>query len=1029
MTFTKEESGVRGKRSPKWAALLYGASAISLISAMPANAQEAVDEESRQEVVVVQGIRGSLERAMDLKRQSNGVVDAISAEDIGKFPDTNLAESLQRITGVSIDRSNGEGSKITVRGFGPDFNLITLNGRTMPTAEVSVIGERGNYAAGADRAFDFSNLASEGVSGLEVYKTGQAILPSGGIGATVNITTRRPLDTPGFQASAGVKIMNDTSVEGGDDFTPELNGLASWTDNTERFGVAVFGSYSKRDSGAPTQQVNDWLVFDPAVDGVFADSGYVRSGGATQVTNAPADDQLWAVPQDSRYDFSDLSRERVNGQLVLQFRPMDNLTLTGDVTYAQNEAEENRYEQTNWFATPFDEVIFDNDGPVATAVYLQENNNGTKDIGFEQTNRATKDELTSLGFNAEWEFSDRGRMILDAHSSEATSGGNNPLGVAANFVAIGAPVNLQHSVDFRGGYPIQNFTTDDSASGNNNGVLDVGDLATQVARSTDANMEHQVDEIDLRFVWDFGSSSLTIGGNYRDTEMTRTSRETQQDLGSWGFSNPRDVEQFAPGVMSAYCLSCLFDDIPVGKADTAFRGSATDLFTALSAAYPGNTLNITETTDVVAEEITSLFAQFEMESELLGRPARASAGIRYEDTKVTSNTLQSIPSGVLWASDNDFLIQQSGTKENLAGEGSYDHLLPNLDFQVDVTDNIVARASYSKTIGRVAYNNLFASTTADAPNRPSALGGQLTGESQNPALLPLESDNFDVSVEWYYGDANYVSVGYFDKRVKNFVGNGVVDRNLFGLRDPASGLAGTRSGDALDVINTLGVDESEANLFTMVALIDANGGNVAAAQAEFQSNLVGGALPQSYVDTILGLYDVTANSDDPLMIFGVGQPINNKEGNIDGIEFAWQHFFGETGFGFAANYTMVNGDVELDPGASPAVDQFALVGLSDSANLTAIYENHGLSARLAYNWRDTFLQQTNEGGDRSGIYVEDFGQFDLNVSYDINERVAVSFEAINLTGEDQRVYHRVPEQFYYAYELSPRYLLGARYKF
>lgn len=1030
MTFTKEESGVRGKRSPKWAALLYGASAISLISAMPANAQEAAaDEESRQEVVVVQGIRGSLERAMDLKREANGVLDAISAEDIGKFPDTNLAESLQRITGVSIDRSNGEGSKITVRGFGPDFNLITLNGRTMPTAEVSVIGERGNYAAGADRAFDFSNLASEGVSGLEVYKTGQAILPSGGIGATVNITTRRPLDTPGFQATAGVKIMNDTSVEAGDDFTPELNGLASWTDNTERFGVAVFGSYSKRDSGAPTQQVNDWLVFDPAVDGVFADSGYVRSGGATQVTNAPADDQLWAVPQDSRYDFSDISRERVNGQLVLQFRPIDTLTLTGDVTYAQNEAEENRYEQTNWFATPFDEVIFDNDGPVATAVFLQENNNGTKDIGFEQTNRATKDELTSLGFNAEWEFSDRGRVILDAHSSEATSGGNNPLGVAATFVTLGAPVILQHSVDFRSGYPIQNFTIDDSASGNNDGVLDVGDLATQVARSADDDMKHQVDEIDLRFVWDFGSSSLTVGGNYRDTEMTRNSRTTQQDLGSWGFSNPRDVEQFAPGVMSAYCLSCLFDDIAVGKADTAFKGSATELFTTLSAAYPGNSLNISETSDVVAEEITSLFAQFEMESELLGRPARASAGIRYEDTKVTSNTLQSIPSGVLWTADNDFLIQQSGTKENLAGEGSYDHLLPNVDFQLDITDNIVGRASYSKTIGRVAYGSLFASTTANAPNRPTALGGQVTGNSQNPALLPLESDNFDISAEWYYGDASYVSIGYFDKRVKNFIGNGVVDRNLFGLRDPASGAAGTRSGDALDVINTLGIDESEANLFTMVALIDANGGNVAAAQAEFEANLVGGALPQSYVDSILGLYDVTGNADDPLLTFAVAQPINNKEGKIDGIEFAWQHFFGETGFGFAANYTMVNGDVELDPAASPTENQFALVGLSDTANLTAIYENYGLSARLAYNWRDTFLQTTNVGGDRSGIYVEDFGQFDLNVSYDINEHVAVSFEAINITGEDQRVYHRVPEQFYYAYELSPRYLLGARYKF
>ena len=109
---------------------------------------------------------------------------------------------------------------------------------------------------------------------------------------------------------------------------------------------------------------------------------------------------------------------------------------------------------------------------------------------------------------------------------------------------------------------------------------------------------------------------------------------------------------------------------------------------------------------------------------------------------------------------------------------------------------------------------------------------------------------------------------------------------------------------------------------------------------------------------------------------------------------------------------MVNGDVELDPAASIDENQFALVGLSDTANLTAIYEKYGFSARLAYNWRDTFLLTTNEGGDRSGTYVEDYGQYDLNVSYDINEQLAVSFEGINLTGEDQRIYHRVPEQVF-----------------
>jgi len=1026
------DSGILRNRST----LLAAASILAVgTGSMPTLAQAQAAAEAGQQtgveddnVIVVTGFRASLEDALNAKRESNLIIESVTAEDIGKFPDTNLAESLQRITGVSINRVNGEGSEITVRGFGPGFNLVTLNGRTMPTAKIRAIGTRGNYGAGGDRAFDFSNLASEGVSGLEVYKTGQAILPSGGIGATVNLKTRTPFDDPGLNASFSAKAINDTSVEAGDDFTPELSGLASWTDPSDRFGIGIFGSYSKRDSGAPSQQVNDWIVRESA-DGTI-DGSYTRGDGSTQITNPPAAGQLYAIPQDSRYDFSDISRERLNGQLVLQFRPIDNLTLTGDYTYAMNESDELRYEQTNWFATPLDQIIFDNDGPVATAVFMQENNNGSKDIGFEQTNRATKDELNSFGFNADWEFSERGTLIFDAHSSKSESGGNNPLGHTATFVTMGAPVILQHSVDFRGGTPIQSYTIDDSVRGNGNGVLDAGDLGTQVQRSNSSNMQHEIDEFDLRFVWDFDDrTSLTVGSNFRDSQMDRTTRTTQQDLGSWGISNPGDVEQFAPGVMQTYCLSCLFDDVAVGQADTAFRVDATQLYPILEAAYAGNGVNISESDDTVQEEILSFYAQFNIERDFMGLPTRTNIGVRYEDTNVKSTTVQSIPSGILWQSDNDFLIVQSGAQQDLSGKGAYEEVLPNADFQIDLTENLVARTSFSKTIGRAGYSSLFASTTANAPNRPTAFGGSLTGDSQNPGLLPLKSTNFDISLEWYYGDTSYVSAGYFDKKVKNFIGNGVVERNLFGLRDPASGASGSRSGDALAIINALGVDQSEANLFTLTALIDANGGDTAAARAEFESQLVGGALPQSYVDQILGQYDVASNGSDPLAVFGVNQPVNNREGNIDGMEFAWQHFFGETGFGFQANYTLVNGDVELNPAASINDNQFALVGLSDTANLTAIYEKYGFSARLAYNWRDTFLLNTNQGGDRSGTYVEDYGQYDLNVSYDINEQIAVSFEGINLTGEDQRIYHRVPEQVYYVYELAPRYQVGVRYKF
>ena len=141
------------------------------------------------EEVVVTGIRSSLQRAQDMKRYSAGVVDAITAEDIGDFPDTNLAEALQRVTGVAIDRQRGEGTTVTVRGFGADFNLVTLNGRQMPTH------------SGLGRSFDFQDIAAESVSGVEIYKTSRANVPTGGIGATINIKTAKPLDRPGLNAT------------------------------------------------------------------------------------------------------------------------------------------------------------------------------------------------------------------------------------------------------------------------------------------------------------------------------------------------------------------------------------------------------------------------------------------------------------------------------------------------------------------------------------------------------------------------------------------------------------------------------------------------------------------------------------------------------------------------------------------------------------------------------------------------------------------------------------------------------------
>ncbi len=142
-----------------------------------------------------------------------------------------------------------------------------------------------------------------------------------------------------------------------------------------------------------------------------------------------------------------------------------------------------------------------------------------------------------------------------------------------------------------------------------------------------------------------------------------------------------------------------------------------------------------------------------------------------------------------------------------------------------------------------------------------------------------------------------------------------------------------------------------------------------------------------------------ANGTDPLFNFFVTTPINNRQGNIHGFEIQGQHFFGDSGFGIAASFTKVNGDVNVDVGADPSTNVFALLGLSDTLNLTGIYEKGGLSARVAYNWRSKYLAEVNRGGSRNPVFFAPFGTVDLNVSYDINDRFAISAEAINLLSE------------------------------
>ena len=331
------------------ASCLYATTVVSAANA-------ATSDPAKIEVIAVKGMRSSIQESTRLKRDNTGVVDAISAEDIGKFPDTNLAESLQRITGVSISRSNGEGSKVTVRGFGPDFNMVTLNGRTMPASSLPAGGGVAN-----SRAFDFANLASDAVKSVSVYKTGRASIATGGIGATIDIVTGKPLDNPGFKANFGAKAIADTTNRVGDDVTPEFSGLLSWTDNDEVFGASITANFQERHSSATGAFVNQWRT--NAYNGVIP-----QAADDIQLTNAPAIGQLFSMPSDLRYSIADRERTRANAQVTFQFRPAEDWVATLDYTYSEQDLFESRAEQSIWGDTYKTALVFD-DNVVKTPVF------------------------------------------------------------------------------------------------------------------------------------------------------------------------------------------------------------------------------------------------------------------------------------------------------------------------------------------------------------------------------------------------------------------------------------------------------------------------------------------------------------------------------------------------------------------------------------------------------------------------------------------------------------------------------------
>lgn len=999
-------------------ALCAGVSLTALSTA--AYAQDAAPA-AQEDTVVITGIRSSLRSSMQLKKNSTGVNDSISAEDIGKFPDTNLAESLQRITGVSIDRSNGEGSFVTVRGFGPEFNLVTLNGRQMPTA---TLGD--GASAPSSRSFDFANLASEGVAGVDVYKSGRATVDSGGIGSTINIRTPRPFDKNGLRGSIGVKGVYDTSQNSGTDVTPEVSGIISDTFADDRFGVLLTGSYQKRNASNNDFSAGwrDGYLGSENNWGSLAPTG---TAGGDKITNRPEGNDVYEVQQNGAYDIHDIERERVNGQLVLQFRPADNFTATMDYTYSKNKVTDRQASGGVWFN--FNDVASAwTDGPVAGPIWYSEHfgSGENKDLSYSGSLTANQTENKSTSLNLKWQPLDALTLTLDAHSSTAESKPDSPYG--SNMSVGTAIFGVENQkIDYSTYLPVMSYNLYSPKS-----TTDLSLVTPTGNAFRNAYFKDQIDEIQLKgryLVSDWGTvESIDFGASQIDNKVRSAFGYIQHD--TWGGVGP--ASDVPDDIFSLISLPDKFDGLS-GSGDPALPQQIVGfdferMVALLDSKYQvcGGTLDCLAdyTTDRrIKEKTSALYFQVNTKFDMFERPAHIVGGLRYEATDIDSAALVPVPTSSAWVAANEFDLTFGGGSDFTAFKGHYQELLPAIDFDARPMDNVVVRASYSTTLTRPDYASMQGGRTLDQLYR---VGGG-TGSQGNPGLLPYKSNNIDLSAEWYYGRDSYLSLGYFHKDVSNFISTTRFDTTAFGMKTPYQGprynaavAAGADSmpGGVRQYIFQQYVNSAQTAL----------GGGASDADVQAYVNAHYGSEVNLTGKDSGGFYtgQIIATSADPDLKFQITTPTNSdKKAALYGWEFNIQHTFGDSGFGGIFNYTKVDGDAVYDPSQPASVTQFALTGLSDSANLVGFYDKNGIQARVAYNWRDKFLAGTGP----NPTYVEAYGQIDASASWEFKPGLTAFVEGINLTNESRRVHGRSENNVRYVAPGYARYAIGVRMSF
>ena len=694
------------------------------------------------EEVVVTGIRQSQAEALGIKRESVNFVDAISSEEVGKLPDKNIAEALQRVTGVAIQRGRGEGDFVSIRGLGPDFVRGTTNGRTLVSAtEAWDSTLSGGFASRTGRATNFDILPSEIIDTLEVVKSPSAEQVEGGIGGVVNVRTTRPLAV-GNVASATLEGTYRSFTE---DVDPSGSALYSWANPERTLGVLAALAYSERDIREDFSRSFGWLnwgTYDTDLDGAVDRTGPTF------------------LPLANNTDVYEESRERLTFNGTLQAALDEATEVTVDVMYSERDLSHTQSsaifvslpvhvgnEDGSWQvpAANFDGATLTS---IPSAI-------GNENVSDRQDNR---DELVTLGVNLDRQM---GAWTLNLDASYARAEGSLAFDrvVLENDAGAGGATHFDYVV------------TDDGFAVTHSGTTDLADPGNYVIRNGRVTRTENDDEefavrfdvtreIDGPFL-----AAVKAGARYRNRDKALDRRDFDGALGRLRLTDAGGAGHGAGDFMDGGWDSVnfrysdlVFADIDAAHAHAVANGAdITPRFDPLGTA-------------AIEEETLAVYVQFDLDGDLGGVGYAGNAGLRLVHTKQDIGGF-SRPFTIDPSSFPASLTYTSPDNEPIAFDDDYAIVLPSLNLRFELADGLYARLAASKSLTRPTFNDLMPRATIN-PQATFDLnndGVAATASLGNPQLKPYEAVNVDIGVEWYFDDASAAYAGFFFKEIDEYI--------------------------------------------------------------------------------------------------------------------------------------------------------------------------------------------------------------------------------------------------------------------